>query len=98
VDGAWRTEAEGVSGWVRAMLALAEGTYLPFLRANARAIEKGHDTVSLSLPGGTYSQAPFKYQAKCYATLKNKLAALQPAARAVVDPLLKETGCFRYLA
>ena len=57
-----------------------------------------YDTVSLSLPGGIYSQAPFKYQAKCYATLKNKLAALQPAARAVVDPLLKETGCFRYLA
>jgi hypothetical protein len=80
------------------MLALAGEIYLPFLKANATAIENGHDTVSLSLPGGTYAQAPFKYQAKCYATLKSKLAALQPHARAVVDPLLKETGCFRYLA
>jgi len=52
----------------------------------------------LSLPGGTYAQAPFKYQAKCYATLKSKLAGLPPHARAVVDPLLKETGCFPYLA
>jgi hypothetical protein len=52
----------------------------------------------LSLPGGTYAQAPFKYQAKCYATLKNKLAALPPQARSFVDPLLKETGCFKYLA
>ena len=98
VDGAWRTGAEGVSVWVRTMLALAGEIYLPFLTANAAAIENGHDTVSLSLPGGTYAQAPFKYQAKCYATLKSKLAALQPHARAVVDPLLKETGCFRYLA
>jgi len=72
--------------------------HLPFLKANATAIKKGHDTVRLSLPGGTYVQAPFKYQAKCYATLKNKLAALPPQARAVIDPLLKETGCFRYLA
>jgi glutathione S-transferase len=98
VDGAWRTGAEGVSVWVRAMLALAGEIYLPFLKANATAIEKGYDTVSLSLPGGTYAQAPFKYQAKCYAALKSKLAGLPPHARAVVDPLLKETGCFRYLA
>jgi glutathione S-transferase len=98
VEGLWRTRTEGASGWVRTMLALAGETYLPFLNANATAIEKGRDTVSLSLPGGTYAQAPFKYQAKCYATLKNKFAALPPQVRAVVDPLLKETECLGLLA
>ncbi len=97
VEGKWRAAGEGPTAWVRAMLALGGEAYLPFLRANAEALEKGYDTVNLNILGHTYTQTPFRYQAKCYATLKGKLAALPAAARAVTDPLLREAGCLDHL-
>ena len=97
VEGAWRAVEDGPTGWVRAMLALAGEAYLPFLRANAEALEKGRETVSMTIFGQTYTQTPFRYQAKCYATLRAKLAALPAAARAAADPLLEQAGCLDQL-
>lgn len=98
VEGTWRMPGEAPTGWVRALLALAGEVYLPFLRANAEALEHGRDILRVQLLGHTYSQPPFRYQAKCYRTLKARLAALPAPVRAITDPLLRESGCLDHLS
>jgi glutathione S-transferase len=97
VEGAWRVSSQP-SAWVVDLLRLAGESYLPFLQANADALAAGRDEVRTTALGHEYVQAPFRYQAKCYATLRRRLATLPPATRAAVDPVLEATGCLRFLA
>lgn len=101
-------DASGIEGeWLAADAALPEGvtallkhcgeTYLPFLAANRAALEAGAASVDLDLLGRPWSQAPFRYQAKCYDALRKKLAALPADVRGRLDPVLEATGCLRWL-
>jgi hypothetical protein len=94
VEGAW---SDDVTPWCKGMLAIAGDTYLPFLSANAAALEAGRAEVKVDLPGGLYVQAPFKYQAKCFATLRKTFRELPAGARRRIEPLLDVTGCLSYL-
>ena len=49
--------------------------------------------VVCEIEGGTYRQAPFKYQGKCLEWLRADYAALSPDDRARVDGVLAGTGC-----
>ena len=102
-------DASGVEGdWIAAdaplpvtlitLLRHMSVTYLPFLAANARAVQNGAPTFELELLERPYSQAPFRYQAKCHDALCKKFAALPAAARKKFDPVLEDTGCLRWLA
>ena len=71
--------------------------YLPFLAANNDAFRHGDDEVVVKLIGQRYTQAPFRYQVKCYDGLRKKFAALAPEERARIEPVLDETGCLRWL-
>ncbi|MEM8827264.1 MAG: glutathione S-transferase C-terminal domain-containing protein, partial [Pseudomonadota bacterium] len=93
VDGTWGAPGPGVAP----LLSVIGEVYLPFLIANAKAITTGAETVRLTAHGHDYEQAPFRYQAKCLATLRAQYAALDTAARQRIDPLLKETGCLPHL-
>ena len=73
-------------------------TYAPFMVANARALISGADEVECAMEGGTYRQAPFKYQAKCLQWLRESYEALGDADRARVDAVLDGTGCEMLLA
>ena len=97
VEGGWRTDDEPRADAVRSLLEIAGRDYLPFLVANARAIDDGSSTVRHESHGLAYEQAPFKYQAKCLAELRRRYAALGADARRDVDPLLEETNCARVL-
>ena len=55
------------------LLRLAAETYLPFLVANAAAIERGDEKFEVKLLGHTYVQAPFGYQRKCLAALRRAI-------------------------
>ena len=68
-------------------------TYAPFMIANAQALMSGADEVVCALEGGTYRQAPFKYQAKCLQWLREGYAALSDDDRSRVDAVLAGTGC-----
>jgi glutathione S-transferase len=68
-------------------------TYAPFMIANAEALVSGADEVVCDIEGGTYRQAPFKYQGKCLQWLREGYAALGDDDRARVDAVLAGTGC-----
>ncbi|QQS15204.1 MAG: glutathione S-transferase C-terminal domain-containing protein [Rhodospirillales bacterium] len=98
VEGAWLDAAAPLPETLVALLRHCGETYLPFLAANARALRDGAETFALDILGRPYSQAPFRYQGKCYDALRKKLAALPADVRRRLDPVLEETGCARYLA
>lgn len=77
---------------VAAMLKVISAVYLPFLAANAAALENGDDAFTVKLMGLPYSQAPFKYQAKCLRLLNEAFAALPGDAQMKVRRLLGDAG------
>ncbi|MFP6746718.1 MAG: glutathione S-transferase C-terminal domain-containing protein [Alphaproteobacteria bacterium] len=95
VSGAWQTSGEA-NATVLALLTLAGDTYLPFLQANADALANGREIFTVSLPAGPYQQAPFGYQVKCLAALRQAYASLEPADRERAQATLKQTGCLDY--
>jgi glutathione S-transferase len=97
VDGAW-IEPDALPSAVVELLRLAADVYLPFLKANTEAFEHGDQEVAVSLLGQRYTQAPFRYQVKCYDGLRKKFAALGESARSRIAPVLQVTGCLPYLA
>jgi len=68
-------------------------TYSPFMVANAQALMSGADEVMCEVEGGTYRQAPFKYQGKCLQWLREGYQALADDDRSRVDAVLDGTGC-----
>lgn len=98
VEGEWLPAGADWPRPVVDLLRIAGAEYLPFLAANAAAERAGADEVRLTIAGREWVQAPFRYQVKCYAVLRGRLAALDAATRARLDPLLRETGCLAALA
>jgi glutathione S-transferase len=67
--------------------------YVPFLVANAEALERGADEVRCTIDGRPWTQRPFPYQRKCLAWLRGAHGALAPADRDAVAAVLQRTGC-----
>lgn len=89
IEGAWADREQVLSSpALRALLAQAGDTYLPFLAANADALASGHETFSLLLEGRPYTQAVFKYQAKCLASLQEEWQRLDEPSRSMLAPLI----------
>lgn len=78
------------AGPVRSLLAQAGDTYLPFLKANLEAIERGAADFSVGIEGGTFAQATFAYQARCLAFLRQEWASLPVPARETLSGLIGE--------
>jgi hypothetical protein len=97
VEGDWIAADAPLPVTVITLLRHLGATYLPFLAANTRALQGGAATFELELLERPYSQAPFRYQAKCYDALRKKLAALPAGARRRLDPVLEDTDCLRSL-
>lgn len=96
-DGAWDAADAPLRPALLALLRIAGDTYLPFLAANEAALAAGREVVALEIGGRPYAQAPFGYQAKCLARLREAWAALPAAAAAALRPVLAETGCLPVL-
>lgn len=74
---------------------LPKDVLVPFLLANAEALECGSNRIDCSIDGRPGGQRPFPYQGKCLKLLREGRAALAPDARCSVDALLAGTGCER---
>ena len=97
VEGQWIDAAAPLPEAIVGLLEHAAKTYLPFLAANAQALQDGAETFEVELLGRPYAQGPFRYQGKCYDALRKRFAAMPAVARDRVTPVLEETGCLRYL-
>jgi glutathione S-transferase len=85
IEGEWEA---GFAPVVAELVRIAGEVYAPFLAANAAALAAGEESFAMEAMGLPYGQGTFKYQAKCLADLRDRYAALDPAARSAVDPLL----------
>lgn len=97
VEGEWLSPREPLLNAAQALLAMAGRWYLPFLRANAAAVQERAKMVVVDLDGHDYQQPPFRYQAQCYGRLISLYADLSDAARTTIDPALEEAGCLAFL-
>jgi glutathione S-transferase len=93
-DDQW-LELNAIPETLRALLAEVGRVYVPFLLANADALERGASQVECTIDGRPWVQKPFPYQGKCLAWLREGYAALRAADRAAVDGILAGTGCER---
>ncbi len=75
------------------LLAEVGRVHVPFLIANASAIERGDERVECRIDGAPWVQDAFIYQAKCLRWLRERFAALPEEARARVVRVLAGTGC-----
>jgi glutathione S-transferase len=95
--GEWLAPESPLPAAVEALLAMAGEVYLPFLVANARAVADGSERFEVELLGQRFSQAPFRYQARCLKQLREWFAALPGEARVRLDPVLERAGCLGVL-
>lgn len=93
IEGEWR----GAGPMVEPILALIGEVYLPFLVANAAALEAGDDEVRFTAMGHDFVQPPFRYQAKCLAALRSAYAALDSDCCRDIAGLLARTDCLDML-
>jgi len=97
IDGAWDADDAPLAAIITAWLKQVGEIYIPFLLANAAAIEAGQETFQITAMGLPYTQGVFKYQVKCLGDLRARYAALDSDAKAKLDPLLMEAGCLTAL-
>jgi glutathione S-transferase len=93
LEGEW----DGAGAMVGPIIHLIGDVYLPFLAGNARAVANNAESFAFEALGYSYSQPPFRYQAKCLLALRTDYAALDRDARAKIAPLLLESGGLAYL-
>jgi glutathione S-transferase len=65
--------------------------FLPWAVANAAAIAGGAEEFHVKLDGRSWTQKPQKYQAKSFAALRSKYAALKD--HRAIDGVLERAGC-----
>jgi glutathione S-transferase len=97
IEGEWKPDLPAAAHARKALLALMARSYLPFMAANARALDAGETSFETEVCGHPYRRAPFGYQAKCYREVQARWRELEPAARDSLQPLLAETGCLPFL-
>jgi len=96
-EGEWIKPDQPLPKAIIQLLEMAGAVYLPFLTANAGAMNKGEDTFSLDIMGQNYQQGTFKYQLKCLNWLREGYSKLQGEPKDRVDAVLKETGCLPFM-
>ncbi len=97
IEGEWDAPDTPFKPIIRKLLEQVSAIYVPFLLANAAAMEAGEETFSIEALGKPYSQGTFKYQVKCLTDLRARYAALDEAAKTRVDPILAENDCLEFL-
>lgn len=84
---------DAIPDTVRALLTEIGRMYVPFLLANAAALEQGRRDVECMIDERPWQQQAFPYQGKCLRWLREGYSALAPADRAFVDDTIVGTGC-----
>lgn len=92
LDGAWITGDVTQDPAIAGLTALIAEVYLPFLAANAAAIEVGAAEFEVPVLGVIHRQPVFRYQAKCLAALRSAFASLDQAEKGQVEGMLGQAA------
>jgi glutathione S-transferase len=87
------TPRDALPETLRGILVELGRVYVPFLLANARALDRGDSQVECEIDGRKWTQKSFPYQRKCLQWLRDGYAALGADDCKVVDSILEGTGC-----
>lgn len=87
LEGSWADEPLNLP-WVSDLMTRIGRDYLPFLAANASALEKGEPTFTVRIDGSDFSQGVFSYQAKCLSVLRSLHSSLDTSSQETIDGLL----------
>src|SRR5207244_12363907 len=88
-DDQWLTR-DDVPSTLRDLLAEVGRVYMPFLVANAAALEAGAARVECTVDGRPWVQRPFPYQGKCLQSLRESDRRLGTTDRHAVDTVLDD--------
>ena len=91
-EEAW-TRSDALPDTLRAILGEVGRVYVPFLLANARALQSGAPKVEAIIDGKPWVQEPFRYQGLCLKWLRESYARLAEPQRTDLDKLLADCGC-----
>jgi glutathione S-transferase len=86
-------DREAAGTLLRPLLTEIGRVCMPFLLANAEALDRGADAVACTIDGRPWTQRPFPYQRKCLQALRDAFGALAPDDRWAASALLAGTGC-----
>lgn len=90
-DGDW-SAGRAIGETAGALIALAAEGFLPFMLANQAAVAAGDRSVAFAVRGAEVKAFARPYPAAVWLWLKQMYAALAPADRAALAPLLEPTG------
>ena len=90
LDGEFETWAS-LQPTLAPIIAYVGRYFLPWTRANARALEAGDETFSVDLPGGAYVQPPQKYHARSLTALRARYEAVKSDPE--LAAILEAAGC-----
>ena len=90
----WQTP-DALPDSLRGLLAEVGRYHVPFLLANAEAVDRKAERLETEIDGRPWVQKPFPYQRKCLGWLQESYARLAVADRRLVDDALEGTGCER---
>lgn len=90
-EGDWLDIKDGLPKTLIALLTEIGALYLPYLKANAEAVQAGAKQVESQLDGRAWTQNPFPYQAKCLAWIVQEYKALKEADKSRLAKLMAGT-------
>ncbi len=98
VEGEWMDADAPLAQGTRDLLWLAGEVYLPYLDATYKAIAAGDERLRFEGLGMVHEQNPMKYHARCLEVMRQKVTALDDAAKQKLQGLFDGTDCWQYLA
>ncbi len=81
-----------------ALLSELGKVYVPYLLANAEAVQSGADRVETTLDGRVWQQNPFAYQAKCLKWIRNEYQNVDEDQKSPLSALLDATDISRLIS
>ncbi|MFN3712960.1 MAG: glutathione S-transferase N-terminal domain-containing protein [Alcanivoracaceae bacterium] len=97
VEGEWQSDIAVCRDARTALLQQIGLIYLPFLHANAQALQEQREQLSLGVNDLPFHQAPFAWQHKCLQQLQARWAALSPVAKELLQQELADSNCLPWL-
>ena len=102
IDGEWTTLSTDPdklkASRIPDMLKLSGTYHLPMLHANDAALSKGEKFFTAQLDGKPYKRKAHNRHDGCLPALRQRYKNLSSETKELLDGLLKDTGCYDYLA